>query len=414
MLKIPSLDGFCFLNNIFFMATLRLCVREDRWTQQGNSVKIALAHKGATVYIPTPIVLRDPKQWRDGRVVQHECARDMNKKLRNLLGDLEDRLYEVVDVGQYSCKALRDVLMGERRANEAMTLYEAMEEYARELEEDGRVSYARIMELEVRRLKKCMCDIPLRNLTPKIINDYYRWLVRRELSLSTVSIALRNVRTVVNRAIRLLYVRYDVHPFTGIKIPSGCIREIDVDVEVIRKIRDAEIESPRKQMVRDLFMLSFYCAGINLVDIVNTDWRGERLEYVREKIKNRSQQKVSICIVDEAREIVNRYMGEDGRLEFGYSFTYRNFCHYVSRIFRMLMDDLGLDNVLMYSARKTWAQIAMEIGVGESVIDYCLGHSDSKRGIIRYYTKVRARMADDAVRRVLEYVNGVDEDEIDE
>lgn len=396
------------------MATLRLCVREDRWTQQGNSVKIALAHKGATVYIPTPIVLRDPKQWRDGRVVQHECARDMNKKLRNLLGDLEDRLYEVVDVGQYSCKALRDVLMGERRANEAMTLYEAMEEYARELEEDGRVSYARIMELEVRRLKKCMCDIPLRNLTPKIINDYYRWLVRRELSLSTVSIALRNVRTVVNRAIRLLYVRYDVHPFTGIKIPSGCIREIDVDVEVIRKIRDAEIESPRKQMVRDLFMLSFYCAGINLVDIVNTDWRGERLEYVREKIKNRSQQKVSICIVDEAREIVNRYMGEDGRLEFGYSFTYRNFCHYVSRIFRMLMDDLGLDNVLMYSARKTWAQIAMEIGVGESVIDYCLGHSDSKRGIIRYYTKVRARMADDAVRRVLEYVNGVDEDEIDE
>lgn len=394
------------------MATLRLCVREDRWTQQGNSVKIALAHKGATVYIATPIVLRDPKQWRDGRVVQHECARDMNKKLRNMLVDLEDRLYEVVDVGQYSCKALRDVLMGERRANEVMTLYEAMEEYARELEEDGRVSYARIMELEVRRLKKCMCDIPLRNLTPKIINDYYRWLVRRELSLSTVSIALRNVRTVVNRAIRLLYVRYDVHPFTGIKIPSGCIREIDVDVEVIRKIRDAEIESPRKRMVRDLFMLSFYCAGINLVDIVNADWRGERLEYVREKIKNRSQQKVSICIVDEAREIVNRYIGEDGRLEFGYSFTYRNFCHYVSRIFRMLMDDLGLDNVLMYSARKTWAQIAMEIGVGESVIDYCLGHSDSKRGIIRYYTKVRSRMADDAVRRVLEYVNG--EDEIDE
>ena len=32
------------------------------------------------------------------------------------------------------------------------------------------------------------------------------------------------------------------------------------------------------------------------------DWRGERLEYVREKIKNRSQQKVSICIVDEARD----------------------------------------------------------------------------------------------------------------
>ena len=63
----------------------------------------------------------------------------------------------------------------------------------------------------------------------------------------------------MNRAIRLLYVRYDVHPFTGIKIPSGCIREIDVDVEVIRKIRDAEIESSQTDGARLVYVVVLLC-----------------------------------------------------------------------------------------------------------------------------------------------------------
>lgn len=388
------------------MSTLRLCVRDDRWTEKGNKIQIALAHRGSTVYIPTTVKLTSRKQWRDGRVVQHEDANKLNRELRLLLCDYEQRLDGVTHIDRYSCRQLRDIILEKTSIAELRTYADVLKQYIDELREDGRAGYARILEFDGARFSKCMGDVPIDCISPKMINDYCRWLMRKGLSPATVGMSLRCVKTVINRAIRLQYVTYDVHPFLGVKIPTGGIREIDIDIEALLRIRDAEIEKPRLRMVRDLFMLSFYCAGVNLVDIMHADWRGERLEYVREKTKLKSQQKVSIIIVPEARAIVDKYIGADGRLSFGYKYTDLNFRHYVSSLFRELMKIIGIEGAVMYSARKTWAQIAMDIGVGESVIDYCLGHSDSKRGIIRYYTKVRAKMADEAVRSVIEVVNG--------
>ena len=57
-----------------------------------------------------------------------------------------------------------------------------------------------------------------------------------------------------------------------------------------------------------------------------------------------------------------------------------------------------------YSARKTFAQFASELGIPDGVIDYCLGHSDKNRGIIRYYTKVKLMLAEIAIIRVIDYV----------
>ncbi len=47
--------------------------------------------------------------------------------------------------------------------------------------------------------------------------------------------------------------------------------------------------------------------------------------------------------------------------------------------------------------------MASEIGIPDAVIDYCLGHSDRSRGVIRYYTQIRQKHADLAIRRVIDY-----------
>lgn len=61
--------------------------------------------------------------------------------------------------------------------------------------------------------------------------------------------------------------------------------------------------------------------------------------------------------------------------------------------------------VVYYSARKSFAQIAYELGIQDGVIDYCLGHSDKGRGVIRYYTKVRVEQARDAIYAVKNLLN---------
>ena len=60
--------------------------------------------------------------------------------------------------------------------------------------------------------------------------------------------------------------------------------------------------------------------------------------------------------------------------------------------------------MVFYSARKSFAQCASEIGIPDSVINYCLGHSDKERGIIRFYTKVREKQAEIAINKVIDYV----------
>ena len=95
-----------------------------------------------------------------------------------------------------------------------------------------------------------------------------------------------------------------------------------------------------------------------------------------------------------------------GKLDFGYKFSYENFVHYVTRSLQKLAAELNIqERVIFYSARKSFAQYASEIGIPDSIIDYCLGHSDKSKGVIRYYTKVRQKQADMAISRVIDYVN---------
>ena len=79
-------------------------------------------------------------------------------------------------------------------------------------------------------------------------------------------------------------------------------------------------------------------------------------------------------------------------LDLGYSYTYSNLQKYINLCMRELKDRLGIKQTLcFYSARKTFAQFASELGIPDGVIDYCLGHSDKSKGIIRFYTKVKQK-----------------------
>ena len=76
---------------------------------------------------------------------------------------------------------------------------------------------------------------------------------------------------------------------------------------------------------------------------------------------------------------------------------------------RELKEYLGIKQTLcFYSARKTFAQFASELGIPDGVIDYCLGHSDKKPANNINYTKVKQKQAEIAINRVIDYVNNPD------
>lgn len=394
------------------MATLSLTIFKAKVLKDGrHKIRIAVRHKHETSYIITRFIIDSESQFKNGQIVKRPDAAVLNTKLRNLINEYQEKLDSIKHPDLYNCRQLKEILINGVQ-EEPSTFQSLSLEYVRELEESGSIGYSKMIERNSRYLTEFVKgDILLSDITPEIIEGYSRFLrVKKGINETTNSMMMRQTKTIINKGIRKRIAKYEVHPFINFKIPSSSVREVDITLESFNRIRQAAPKEKKYRVAHDLFCLSFYLGGINLIDLLQIDFRDtEVLEYVRTKTRNTAVGTRTICftIPEPAKEIIKEWMNRNtGRLDFGYKFSYPNFSRYLTRSLASLAKELGIDEkVVYYSARKSFAQYASEIGIPDGIIDYCLGHSDKSKGVIRYYTKVRQKQADMAISRVIDYVN---------
>lgn len=394
------------------MATLSLTIFKAKVLKDGrHKIRIAVRHKHETSYIITRFIIDSESQFKNGQIVKRPDAAVLNTKLRNLINEYQEKLDSIKHPDLYDCRQLKEILINGVQ-EEPSTFQSLSLEYVRELEESGSIGYSKMIERNSRYLTEFVKgDILLSDITPEIIEGYSRFLrVKKGINETTNSMMMRQTKTIINKGIRKRIVKYEVHPFINFKIPSSSVREVDITLESFNRIRQAAPKEKKYRVAHDLFCLSFYLGGINLIDLLQIDFRDtDVLEYVRTKTRNTAVGTRTICftIPEPAKEIIKEWMNRNtGRLDFGYKFSYPNFSRYLTRSLASLAKELGIDEkVVYYSARKSFAQYASEIGIPDGIIDYCLGHSDKSKGVIRYYTKVRQKQADMAISRVIDYVN---------
>lgn len=397
------------LNFLIIMATLSLTIFKAKALKDGrHKIRIALRHKHETTYIVTRFIISE-NQFKNGQVVKHPEASAINRKLRNILDDLQEKLDSIKHLELYSCRQIKEIISTDNLSDE-QTFSSACSNFVDYLKSEGRDSYALSIERVGRYFRDfARGDILLSDLTPSLVQNFAAFIRKRKVTETTVNTMLAQMKSVVNRAIREWNISYDIHPFVTTRISAAPIRKLDLTVQNFNKIRESSPEKRKLIMARDLFCLSFYSGGMNLIDIMQTDFRKDVLEYSRSKTKGRMQSDsvITFTIPSQAREIICRWMDKrTGKLDFGYKFTYHNFSQYVTYSLGDLAEELNIDErVTFYSARKSFAQYASEIGIPDGIIDYCLGHSDKSKGVIRYYTKVRQKQADMAISRVIDYVD---------
>ena len=397
------------LNFLIIMATLSLTIFKAKVLKDGrHKIRIALRHKHETTYIVTRFIISE-NQFKNGQVVKHPEASAINRKLRNILDDLQEKLDSIKHLELYSCRQIKEIISTDNLSDE-QTFSSACSNFVDYLKSEGRDSYALSIERVGRYFRDfARGDILLSDLTPSLVQNFAAFIRKRKVTETTVNTMLAQMKSVINRAIREWNISYDIHPFVTTRISAAPIRKLDLTVQNFNKIRESSPEKRKLIMARDLFCLSFYLGGMNLIDIMQTDFRKDVLEYSRSKTKGRMQSDnvITFTIPSQAREIICRWMDKrTGKLDFGYKFTYHNFSQYVTYSLGDLAEELNIDErVTFYSARKSFAQYASEIGIPDGIIDYCLGHSDKSKGVIRYYTKVRQKQADMAISRVIDYVD---------
>lgn len=391
---------------------LRICVVPAKILADGtHKIRIAMSHNGTTRYFVTRFIVHSEKNIVNGRVVGVDNATYINKQLAQKVGRIYETYDKIEDSEYLTCSQLLSLIEENMVSIKPKTLLDIADEYleslkSKSLSPNSIYIYKKGIEEMRNYFGK---DFLVKSLNTSRVNQYMLHLKER-LSNTTTGIRMRFLKLSVSFAIRHRYVTFDVSPFEDVHIPKTEIRDCAISLEDLRKFRDMKIPSiygKNYELSRNLFMASFFLCGMNLIDLMSVDFSGDEVSYIRAKTKSRkrNEQKTTFSIQPEAREYLNKIL-KDGKIACTCKYDVNNLRSITHLCIKELADILGIEgNVMFYSARKTFTQLANELMIKDSIIEYCIGDTPTiSNKVIGHYVSVNQRMADKAIRKVFDAV----------
>ncbi|MCC8114366.1 MAG: site-specific integrase [Bacteroidales bacterium] len=230
------------------------------------------------------------------------------------------------------------------------------------------------------------------------------WLEEFSNSLSqlcpnTRNIHLRNLRAVNNLAIDCGLTKN--YPFRQFSISSVPTKKKNLSVEVMRQLARVEL-SPGLSLYRDIFLLSFYLMGINVVDLCHLkELKDGRIEYERAK----THKPYSIKVWPAAQELITKHQGQNQLLKMlDCHKDYRSFYQGYQKGLHKIAKIMGLPRLTSYYCRHTWATIASEIDIPKETIAAGLGHGMGNP-ITSIYINFDLKKVDEANRQVINHIH---------
>jgi len=281
------------------------------------------------------------------------------------------------------------------------TVFELWESRIEELKNDNRFGTADAYQGTLNKFKEFHPgDLMFIKLDKILLLDFKKSM--KGLSNDSVSIHLRNIRALWNKAIKLKIAKRDQYPFEDGEVMQelpGTRSSRAIKRSEVNKIRSHKLEleeGSEDWHSCNYFMFSYLGRGINFQDIARLKWssiKDGRVEFVRYKTRSKVQDKSSFAITQELAEILSWYRRNNTQLHNPYVFPILNASHdtevkiynrikkvrkQVNASLRGIGEHLGLSvKITTYVARHSFASVAKnELKVSESMISEMLGHQD--------------------------------------
>lgn len=219
------------------------------------------------------------------------------------------------------------------------------------------------------------------DITTSMLERYQRWLCNRGIRLNTVSVYMRTLRALYNRAVE----NNADSPFSAVFTGHEQTAKRSVTDEEIRRLLALQLDHlPHLAFARDIFMFSFMAMGMPFVDIAYLKWQQIHdgvLHYARHKTGH----KVCVAIEPYMTEIISRHTTQGSEYVFPIlaDTTAANIHHtYLKRLraynyaLHRLSQLIGSNRTLSsYVARHSWASLAYRSGIDISLIAKAMGHT---------------------------------------
>ena len=399
------------------MATINfyLDTRATGWDKPAP-LKISIRHRNKATYIPTDINLL-PEQW-DGekqKIVNHPRAAMYNNKLAHRKLDVESELLTLAEAGLLSFmkitevrKAIMDKIDPHPEIDTSRLFITRFKRFA-SLKSNARTR--EIYEATLSRIyaydRKCE-QLTFEDVDKGWLNGFEAFLAKTSPSVNARSIHLRNIRAVFNDAIDDEMTHS--YPFRKFVIKREATAKRSLSVEELRALFAYPVEAYQQKYL-DIFKLTFYLLGINIVDLCHLkSIKNNRVEYKRAK----THRLYSVKVEREALEIIERYKGSKWLLNIldGYA-DYRQYARRLNEGLQSIGKvEIGKQgkkyitplhaDLTTYWARHSWATIAASLDIPKETIAAALGHGGNS--VTDIYINFDQSKVDEANRRVLDWV----------
>ncbi|MEQ8881613.1 MAG: tyrosine-type recombinase/integrase [Cyclobacteriaceae bacterium] len=259
-------------------------------------------------------------------------------------------------------------------------------------------------------------DMPIKAFNVEFAKDFKAYLGQRMKAKNSVGIHLRNLQSILSDAEKTYDELKGHKPLEGIKKTSTPNVPIVLTPDEVNKIREASFEEGSSRFhVRNYFLFMFNNMGMNFYDVALAkvaQFDGVRFSYNRKKTE-REGDYFSIKQNDENLEIINYYL--DGKKKNQYLFPLIPEDTPEPRVFRVKRDrakwfnsnmkkiakELEIDkNITTYTARDTWTNIGLEMGIDIRKISSGLGHSSVEITEKHYSQMIQEKILDEINEKI--------------
>lgn len=261
------------------------------------------------------------------------------------------------------------------------------------LTSSGRKSYV----LSIRQLYNSLIefnghlDIPFAEMDIVWLRRYEAFLRRKGLAENTIGIRFRTLRSIYNVAIEEDVVSAELYPFKKLKV-SKLHQETAkraLSKEDIERVLSYKSTNRYMRFPIDIFAFTYYCGGINFVDIAHltkANITDGRLIYKRQKTKKL----IKIPLQPQAVALIEKYSNDESQYLFPIlSDFHKTDIQQANRIHKVISKvnerlkqigkALNLPIALTtYVARHSQATVMKRAGVSTAVIREIMGHSSER------------------------------------
>ena len=256
-------------------------------------------------------------------------------------------------------------------------------------------------------------NIPFELVTYAWLLDVETNMSSRGLKTNSISVYLRSLRCMYNKAINLNIVSYSYYPFRRYKIKSGRSHPRNLNTEDMKKYFSYEPSSKQLKWSHDIGKLIFLLRGINYTDLalLTLDNRKkDRIVYHRSK----TQKVYSVKIEAEVSNILYSYSSVGSYLLLTIltkeeSDNKKNLPNLIkqkrktlNKWLRKIGAELNLDEHLSsYVFRYSHAGICRELGFSKDMISQSLGHKSAGAAVTDRYLNDYDHVLIDSMNRAV-------------